>query len=262
VIIFLDESLYQTEYSEIPLTPIQEEFQMTMQVGMVGTDGIILASDTKWMYTGTVRQTSSSSKIRINDKRTVAIACARNMENSVSIADNIIAELKDDKDWEYLILPIEAIARQVLSLPGDPASERNDAQCLIVSRSPNLQLFFLQIAVVNRQAGTPLCQKVKDKAVAGDNVNAAVFWSERFYKPTPIRTLAPLASHLIVAASKLNPAAIGGLEIVLCDNSGLHRLSDESVWKLDSKANELDKNLEASLLSHSLEFSYAPNVIG
>lgn len=30
---------------------------MTMQVGMVGTDGILLASDTKWMNSGDVRQT-------------------------------------------------------------------------------------------------------------------------------------------------------------------------------------------------------------
>jgi hypothetical protein len=47
---------------------IEEEFPMTMQVGMVGTDGILIASDTKWMSTlhggGSspgVRQTFNSS---------------------------------------------------------------------------------------------------------------------------------------------------------------------------------------------------------
>ena len=42
-------------------------------------------------------------------------------------------------------------------------------------------------------------------AIAGDNVNPAIFWAERYYQELPIEKLVPLAAHLIVAASKLNP---------------------------------------------------------
>ena len=71
---------------------------MTMQIGMVGIDGVLLASDTRWMNTGDVRQTSHSSKMRFNHARTVAITCARNMENALRISDNIIADLSSDED--------------------------------------------------------------------------------------------------------------------------------------------------------------------
>jgi len=231
---------------------------MTMQVGMVGSDGIILASDTKWMNTGDARQTSSSSKIRFNDNRTVAISCARNMENAVRIAEEVISRLKTDQDWEYPILAIEEIAKGVLDPRGDP--ERNDAQCLIVSLRPTLQLFCLEVAVVNRQAGSPLCRKILDKAVIGDRVNAAIFWSERYYERKPIRNLMPLAAHLIVSASKLNPVAISGLEVILCEQAGMHRLADKSISELVSKANEWDENMRKSLASYSPEVSYSQSV--
>jgi hypothetical protein len=233
---------------------------MTMQVGMIGTDGILLASDTRWMSTGEVRQTSSSSKIRFNDKHTVAISCARNMENALRIANGITDQIKSDEDWQFPILKIEDIAREILDERGDP--ERNDAQCLIVSLRPVLQLFCLEVATVNRQVGKPYCRKINDKAVVGDRVNAAIFWTERYYAAKPIRNLIPLAAHLIVSAGKLNPAGIGGLEIVLCDASGFHRLSDASIRDLELKTNELDERIEASLLNNVQEFTYAPNVIG
>jgi len=73
------------------------------------------------------------------------------------------------------------------------------------------------------------------------------FWAERYYQRRPIRELLPLASFLIVAAAKLNTAMIGGLEIVLCDAFGLHRLPDASIRDLESRVNRLDETIQASL---------------
>src|SRR5713101_603773 len=57
---------------------LEEEFPMTMQVGMVGTDGVLIASDTRWMNTPRLRNnqfwaggryTFNSPKIRISHER-------------------------------------------------------------------------------------------------------------------------------------------------------------------------------------------------
>jgi hypothetical protein len=71
-----------------------------------------------------------------------------------------------------------------------------------------------------------------------------------------------LAAHVVTAAGKLNSGAVGGLEVVLCDASGIRRLDDESNRELESKANDLGEQLQASFASYSQQFTYAPNVVG
>jgi hypothetical protein len=178
------------------------------------------------------------------------------METAHHVASEVILGLKDE-DWEYPILPIERIGARILSSAG----ERNDAQCLIAFARPAPRLFLFQFGMVNGQWG-PWCQLMQTTAIAGDNVNPAIFWAERYYQELPIENLLPLAAHLIVAASTLNPTPISGLEIVLCNASGLHRLSDDSIRELKSKATEWDKNIGDLFLTHRQQFTYAPDVAG
>jgi hypothetical protein len=76
---------------------------MTIQVGMVGTDGVLIASDRLWMNTentqwASARHTSSSTKIVIDYQKGVAIACARSMELADQIARDLLSEL-DAEEW-------------------------------------------------------------------------------------------------------------------------------------------------------------------
>jgi len=236
---------------------------MTLQVGMVGTDGVLIASDTRWMNTprwanpeSPPRATFNSPKIIVNHARGIAISCARNMETAHHVASEIISGLKDE-DWEYPILPIEGIGAKVLPSAG----ERNDAQCLIAFTRPTPRLFLFQFGMINGQWGS-ICQSMQTTAIAGDNVNPAIFWAERYYRELPIESLLPLAAHLIVSAGALNPTAISGLEIVLCDAAGLHRLSDDSTRDLKAKATESDRNIGDLFLSHRQQFTYAPDAGG
>src|ERR1035437_5124768 len=110
---------------------VGEDLPMTMQVAMVGTDGIVLASDTKWAIAqrrGNLesRHTSLSTKITVNDQCTVAISCAKHMETASAIADAIIKELSD-KDWECPIGPMQTIGQRVL----DTLQGRNLFHCLV-----------------------------------------------------------------------------------------------------------------------------------
>src|SRR5262249_5822525 len=93
----------------------EEELPMTMQVGMVGTDGIVLASDTKWVEhtLGAARNIYDKTKIKISDERGIAISYARNMETAGPVADSIIAELTDS-EMLTPIFPTQNLAQQIL----------------------------------------------------------------------------------------------------------------------------------------------------
>jgi len=228
---------------------------MTMQVGMIGTDGIVLASDTLWTLTGDIRQTFNSSKIKVNCDRGLAISCSRNMETSTEIADKIIANLCDTN---ISCDAIEQIAENVLN----PIEKfRRDIQCLIVSLCPRPRLFRLRKEPVDGFV-RPVCQEMLDKAIAGDDHNPAIFWAERHYQRRSFKELILLAAHLVTIASKLNSGTIGGLEVVVCDDSGIRRLTDESNRELESKSLEIDEQLQASFATYSQQFTYAPNMIG
>jgi hypothetical protein len=230
-----------------------------MQVGMVGTDGIVLASDTKWVQPTIqgVRSSLNASKIRISYERGIAISCARNMETATLIADNIISGLSDS-DMKFPILPIEAIAKKVI----DEAADRNDVQCLIVLLQPSHRLFRLRSVSFNGGYAAMCDAEITGKAITGDLDNAAIFWSEMYYERRPVTHLARVAAQLVVMAGKINSGMIGGLEIVLCDHAGFRRLSVDSNARLESTANELDETLRKSFASHAEQFTYAPNVIG
>lgn len=235
---------------------------MTMQVGMVGTDGIVLASDTKWIDhvnrapLTPIRSISSKSKIKISHKRGIVISYARNMETSGPIADSIIAELTDS-DMAEPEIPIENLAAKVIKEATEKPGNRIDVHCLIVLSRPTLRLFRV------RTIGyTAPCEEIIGQAVAGDVENSAVFWPELYYRELPVRHLARLAAQFIVMAGKIHSGSIGGLEVVLCDSSGFHRLSADSNRRLESAANETHERLLESFISYAEQFTYAPDVVG
>src|SRR5271165_4378681 len=112
-----------------------EEIPMTMQVGMIGTDGVLIASDTKWSHSPLLhggrnwaagRYSYNSPKIKINHERGMAISCARDMEFACPVADAIIAEL-DEQHFVEPIQHIENIGKRMLAAA---QGERNHAQFL------------------------------------------------------------------------------------------------------------------------------------
>jgi len=226
---------------------------MTLQVAMVGTDGVLLASDTLWsetrqeMISGKAqhsRHTYGRTKIFVDEKRNVAVSFARNMETSRRAAELIASDVREAQ-WESPETIIEEIAfRAIESLP----QNRFDVNCLIVS--PNMRVFQLEMEqrfTPEGQQDHPSCCEHTDKAVAGDTFSPALYLMEQYYEPRPIHTLAPLASQIIFAGAKLSPDRIGGLEIVLCDKSGVHRLPVDSIRELQSSAQKQDKRLREAL---------------
>jgi hypothetical protein len=242
---------------------------MTMQVGMVGDGGVLIASDTLVMdkpkreaaseEQSPVRDTSNESKIIINYKKGIAISCAGTMRSARRVARKIISGLMDEQ-LANPREPIEKIGAEVLKLLGLDG-EKRDVQCLIIIHGATPGLYFFEFGEVDGDCGPvlgPICTKVIKHKNAGDQGNPAVFWKLRYYERKPIRELIPLAAHLVVSASKLNSGSIDGLEIVLCDEDGIHRLNEQSTRKLEAQAKKWDTHIGSLFSNYKIKLGFDP----
>lgn len=235
-----------------PAVDVGEEIPMTMQVGMVGTDGVLLASDTQWNEEiGMVRGYTNAHKIKTNDECGVAISQSGKMVTAGYLADAIIAATLEKRKWFCdEVDSKQKIEKKVLAF-ARPGSEL--CQCLVAFTQPDIQLWRFQTVEI-RKSWELVGEQSFSKIYAGDCKNASIFWGERYYprQPrVPIRTLVPLAAHLIIAAHPLNTSGVSGLEIVLCDKNGITRLTDEEISGLELRASEMDKEFGDSLLSQT-----------
>jgi hypothetical protein len=207
---------------------------MTMQVGMIGSNGIVLASDTQCTVPpqgghriGEVAcHTRGVSKIRLDPTKRVAIGCASDMEKAGQVAEGIIADFPILKDSDP-----QTRERRMWEI-GDTLAGEHHVQCIVVFADPVPDMYFLEFFKVQ---GIRSCQQMIDKVAAGNTVNAAVFWQETYYSRRPLPHLIRLAAHQVVAASKLGFPGIGGLEMLVCNECGIDVWDEERNRKLEAE---------------------------
>jgi len=186
-----------------------EEVPMTMQIAMVGTDRIILASDLKWGgEAGGSRETHLAPKIKFNDAIGIGVACSE-AEVSLNIATNILNQFKES-DHESPCLSLELIARRSMERFDRAKVARPQSHCPIVLRGKPFRLYSLRVGLEGQN-----CTEVFNKRRAGDPGNPAMFFTEAYYSRRPISELTFLAAHIVLTAARFNPEGIGGLEILL-----------------------------------------------
>jgi hypothetical protein len=213
---------------------------MTMQVGLIGSDGIVLASDTKWMHQPREEQTfwggrygTNSTKIKLTPQ--VAVSCAEDMETAGFLADEIIRYTQSGDNRPQKTVFKEIAARI-------PRQHEHPAKCLAVVPGDSLRLYsFLYRYSDFDHEWTLTCKRELSKAVAGDSANSALFFAERYHQISlTVAELVPLAAHVVVSAHPLNTAGVSDLEIVTCDSSGVKRIPINSIEVMERKAQALD----------------------
>jgi len=231
-----------------------EESPMTMQVGMVGSNGIVLASDRRWNMKsalrgdtwGTSEHSLQSSKIKIDEARGIAIACAADLILGRTLADKILAALED----QYIESP-EATIKAVAKPMAPRVGSINPPHCLIVFKGPPARLFDVFYIASSGTEVVPEFLELDAVGIAGHTTNAALYWAERYNRiipKLPVERLIPLAAHLVVSAGIINPGGISGLEIIYCDVDGFHRLSKSENLDWEAKAVNWDKRIGKMIL--------------
>jgi hypothetical protein len=202
---------------------------MTMQVTMIGQNGIILASDTKWATNvfnprhDELREEHNRSKILISRSETMAVARAHDMIRADEVAKKIISDWNPETDNPNL--------GNVVA----PFVGRHQFECLIayLGSTPGVA----RITYPKDHPDPPIVTTASDRLCAGDIANPAKFWHLRYYSRTrSVDELMGLAAQLIADASSLNSGSIGGLEIVFSDHGTFKRLSEPRCRELESEA--------------------------
>lgn len=212
-----------------------DEAPMTMQVGMIGADGIVIASDT--MVTETVyssrlpdglREEYSGPKILIDRPKKMMISCALDITSAVAVARKVISNWSPEEDDEQ--------ASQLGKLV-NPFRDKKSFECIVATSRPKLSLFRI-LYFYAHEDGRLFVTPVKDRICAGDHPNGAQFWHLRYYeRARRVSELKNLAAQLIVDAAFLNSSSIGGLEIATLDESGeIERESDDRCREMEAEA--------------------------
>jgi len=227
---------------------------MTMQVGLIGMGGIVLASDTKittepgGMTSAklgrAIRCASACSKLKFSDDGTIAVSCAEDAESACLVAEHIISDLTEEELANPDSIPdaIVRIAEATLS------KEPRQVQCLILLADHGGLLFRLQYGQTDRKnlnsEWKAECEPCLERGFAGDVTNPAVYWAEQYHcEFLPVRQLVPLAAQLIVSAHQLNNGFVDGLEIVLCEDSKIVPIPPDEIVRLRQTAEALNRTI-------------------
>ncbi len=223
---------------------------MTLQVALVGTDGIVLASDKLTVVSGNdlFRHSFLMSKILIDSTERIAIAHS-GYGISRTVAETILSDPSPVKEKLSKI--------KLQSFASDVCEQQEwrplgwHGELIIVSLDDLdhvLHLKMTDLVLDRRIAGVRAeLNRIEDKIREGDPSNPAGFFVESYYRKQPIAQLLFLAAHVIVSGSRLNPAGIEGLEVIKCTSKGFERLPEASVAELIERSDELDNRIKSEI---------------
>ena len=225
---------------------------MTFQIGMVGSDGVLLASDLKRVHEGLIgaitRFSSEQPKIHIFHSG-LAYCCAGDEFAEVAArkfceqADN----LKDHPQIHSRLIESGEYAIRERASSRDHGM-RQFASILFAIRSAigRFELWCLDLNWDDARGA--MAEPVCGKRINGDQANAAGFFVERYFRRgRPVQELTPLAAHTILVAHVLNTAGIDGLEIIRCTAEGCKKVSQDEIETLTERSRKLDAHIGACM---------------
>ncbi|MGA8267232.1 MAG: hypothetical protein WB787_05695 [Candidatus Acidiferrales bacterium] len=218
---------------------------MTLQVALVGTDGIVLASDLKInSREANFNSSCLRSKILVNHERKIAACWSHDKDVSMELAERVISGMTDS-DFEYPHHPVNVLAKQILDAARGPYDTQHEIEIAVVTLADPPRAYEINA----KGDGNYICERCPDQIVFGHRANPARFFLERYYQRLPIAKLLALAAHVVVNAGRINPRGIEGLEIVLCTKEGFHRLSEQETDALTRWSDELDSKIMQQLFA-------------
>ena len=191
-----------------------EEAPVTLQIMMRAGMDWLIASDMKAVSRSGVR--SSLLETKIVSEPSLGLGYAFAGDNcAVSVGQELVRDFNrlPLQDSQALRMALEALANRVWQHEQGrtPMPQPSRVRSLLIGfrDGPNV-LWRLLIGECS------IAQAIRDKGLAGDEGNPAVFFAERYYDASaPIDDLIPLAAHVVLMASKFS-SDVEGLEILKC----------------------------------------------
>lgn len=248
-------SQYDTEVS-------QEELDaMTFQMGMVTTEGVLLASDRQLTSLSGTRFGRLIPKIEFYENENFAHCSAG--DNFCEIFTDVIRTrlakgVDFTGDWQHVRQALrdtvteargkEAKARRKIlrSLDRKPVAKWTGGHTMLVFRGgAGVTLWTVD---TSGQNPTILPVDMGERAIAGDKISPALFFIERYFKlvPKTLDALIPLAAHTVLMAES---DYVGGLQIGLFTKDEFRILTDEELKPYIELSKQIDSGVAKLLLS-------------
>jgi len=225
-----------------------EEVPMTLQVGLVGTNGIVLASDCLVGRSHVKHLTSKYSKISTRKDQKVISCWSGDEYPSTQLVKEVFKRLSGDDLSELSSNIPESILETSF---GADIVKYDSAEAMAVTISSTPKLYEIRL----RRDGTKgsvdrACVRIQDKCIMGHRANAATFYTEHYYRKCPVENLVRLAAHTITTGSMINPNGIGGLEIIICTERGFEHVPESRIDELLAWSHECDERVKGLIFSN------------
>jgi hypothetical protein len=219
-----------------------DQTPMTFQVGIVGSDGVLLASDQKQIaeHVG-IASGQYIHKIMVKE----TIACCASGGDVAQYAAELCLNTKlgcNSIEVHMLFCAKKAIRAYRERFRSNP--ERNGGVILLATDGDRGVMLY-KLEMRQREARLP-CRIPSGCVISGDELNAAIWFTDRYGPGSrcyPIADYCFLAAHTVLSAGRLNPRGVEGLEIVLCRHGAFERIDDEEIQRLAQRSELLDNGV-------------------
>jgi 20S proteasome alpha/beta subunit len=228
--------------------------RMTLLVGLVGRDGIVLAADTillePRLNSDDIDERIDGRKIVCLEKHGIAYAAAGDR-----LAQSVGKELEkdlDDKKFKFDAICgcLASIANRTITEEFNRTAQITfaDRKLLVVfcgNQVSESQLWRVDIKASNGSEADP----IYGRETAGARGNAARFFQCYFEPNLPVKNLKSLAAQIILAGHSWSPDIDGLDMLVASKHLGLKWLDEEEKSALRKRFRKLDDTIRKSLLS-------------
>ena len=222
--------------------------RMTILVGMIGSDGIILAAD-QCMVTPAQKETDFDDRVGIRkivnlDNYGLAYDGVGDRYTAAVGKKLSAMVMAGDFTFDDIAASLEAVARAAITeeiekLPSPYSFDYElHRSLLIVFYGPQIserQMWVLRIVHAYHEA-----IRIHGMTINGAMGNAARFFGRYFQGFMPVDTLKLLAAHIVLTAHHFDSLMIDGLDIAEFDSQGFRLVTEEEKQSLRTKCNELD----------------------
>ncbi len=224
--------------------------RMTLIVGILCTEGIILAADknalsppSEYDRLDTVDDIFGIRKIRHVEKHKLAYAFAGD-ELAIDVGNELFEQRIDWSQDSNIGARLQELARRAYNngSANVPHRGRNpQPAAFLVAFYGRHQLWHLSVGVSeNRAVG------IDGMKISGAKGNAARFFVQYYNRALPIRTSKLLAAHTVLAGHRID-GMINGLDMAVMNGNGFHWLEEREKNKLRKRSERLDQSIRKQL---------------
>lgn len=231
--------------------------RMTLLAGLVGSDGMILAADNRWVEFARdnteFNNLMGGPKIFEIEKHHVAYAVAG---DRISIlVGRELRERVGGKEWNWQAIDesLETLANHRYSEESKKLQLGNDDRDLIVvfygpEVQPSPQMWHLQIqgSSINQWQGACNAVPISSIVIGGARGNSARHFVNYFRWDAPVEKLKVLAAHVILAGHT-EDGLIDGLDMVEFGGNVRHWLTEQEKRALRERSFALTESISAHL---------------